>query len=209
MRLSHHYVVPHVSTGDMLRAAVKSGTALGQKAQKVMDQGELLPDDLIMEIVGLRLNESDCRARGFILDGCPRTLVQAEALENLLKPDKLDLCLDLDVPTSQVMRRLAGRRVCVDCGTNYAVSQPPLVGWTCDVCGGEVIQREDDTEEAIGRRLELYEVQTAPLIEWFKDRKQLVTITGTGSPDAVTRRAVTAIEERRGRKGIGTEGSLL
>ena len=91
-----------------------------------------------------------------------------------MKPDRLDLVIDLQVPTAQVLRRLASRRVCVDCGTNYSTSSPPMLNWTCDVCGGEVIQREDDTEEAIGRRLELYEVQTAPLVEWYQDRKLLV-----------------------------------
>jgi adenylate kinase len=205
VRLSHHYVVPHISTGDMLRAAVKSGTALGLRARKVMDRGELLPDDLIMEMVGERLTESDTRARGFILDGCPRTNGQAEALEMVLRPDRLDMVLDLDVATSQVLRRLASRRVCVDCGTNYSVSAPPLVGWSCDVCGGEVIQREDDTEDAIRVRLELYERQTAPLIEWYTGRGQLVTISGSGSPDAVTRRAVKAIEDRRAKRAAGLE----
>jgi adenylate kinase len=207
VRLSHHYVVPHVSTGDMLRAAVKSGTATGLRARKVMDRGELLPDDLIMEMVGERLNDSDTRARGFVLDGCPRTIGQAEALEQLLKPDRLDMVLNLEVATSQVLRRLASRRVCVDCGTNYSVSSPPLVGWSCDVCGGEVIQREDDTEDAIRTRLELYERQTAPLIEWYTWRGQLVTISGSGAPDAVTRRAVKAIEDRRARRAAGIEGS--
>ncbi len=170
VRLSHHYVVPHVSTGDMLRAEVKSRTPLGQRARELMDDGELLPDDLIMEMVGRRLTEADTRARGFVLDGCPRTISQAESLADILKPDRLDLVIDLEVPTELVLERLASRRVCVDCGANYSTSSPPMVTWTCDVCGGEVVQREDDTEEAIGRRLELYERQTAPLIEWYERR---------------------------------------
>ena len=198
VRLSHHYVVPHVSTGDMLRAAVKSGTGLGLRAKAVMDRGELLPDDLIMEMVDRRLSEPDTRSRGFILDGCPRTITQAEILADMLRPDHLDLVLDLEVPTGQVLRRLASRRVCVDCGTNYSVSQPPLLNWTCDVCGGEVVQRKDDTEEAIRTRLELYERQTAPLIDWYAAHGLLIGINGSGSPDAVTRRAVRAIEEKRG-----------
>jgi adenylate kinase len=197
VRLSHHYVVPHVSTGDELRGEVKARTELGRRAQAVMDAGELLSDDLIMEMVAQRLSEGDTRARGFILDGCPRTIVQAESLEDLLKPDRLDLVIDLQVPTAQVLRRLASRRVCVDCGTNYSTSSPPMLNWTCDVCGGEVIQRVDDTEEAIGRRLELYEVQTEPLIQWYRDRNLLVTINGAGTPDAVTRRAIRVIEQRR------------
>jgi len=200
VRLSHHYVVPHVSTGDMLRAAVKQGTAIGVKAKDQMDRGELLGDDLIMEMVAERLGESDVRARGFILDGCPRTVAQAEQLASVLAPYDLDLAIDIEIHTSQVLRRLAARRVCTDCGANYSLSSPPLINWTCDVCGGEVVQREDDTEEAIERRLELYERQTAPLIEWYRDRSQLASVPGTGSPDAVTRRMVKVIEQRRGQK---------
>ncbi len=199
VRLSHHYVVPHVSTGDMLRAAVKQGTALGKKAKAIMDRGELLGDDLIIEMVEERLGESDVRARGFVLDGCPRTVVQAERLAAMLTPYDLDLAIDLDVHTSQVLRRLAARRVCEDCGANYSTSAPPLINWTCDVCGGEVVQREDDTEEAISRRLEIYEAETAPLVEWYRARGQLETVPGTGTPDAVTRRMVKVIEHRRNR----------
>ena len=199
VRLSHHYVVPHVSTGDMLRAAVKQGTPLGKKAKAVMDRGELLGDELIIEMVEERLAESDVRARGFVLDGCPRTVTQAERLAAMLTPYDLDLVIDLEVPTHQVLRRLAARRVCIDCGANYSTTSPPLINWTCDVCGGEVVQREDDTEEAISRRLELYEVQTTPLIEWYAARNQLETVAGTGTPDAVTRRMVKVIEQRRNR----------
>ena len=202
MRLSHHYVVPHVSTGDMLRAAVKQGTGIGLKAKDLMDRGELLGDDLIMEMVAERLGESDVRARGFILDGCPRTVAQAEQLAAVLAPYDLDLAIDIEIHTSQVLRRLAARRVCMDCGANYSLSSPPLINWTCDVCGGEVVQREDDTEEAIERRLELYERQTAPLIEWYRDRGQLESVPGTGSPDAVTRRMVKVIEQRRGKRRL-------
>jgi len=198
VRLSHHYVVPHISTGDMLRAAVKSGSDLGIKVKEVMDRGELLGDDIIMEMVAERLAEPDARARGFILDGCPRTTHQAETLAALMHPGDIDLVVDIEVPTIQVMRRLATRRVCTDCGTNYSVSSPPKVNWTCDICGGEVVQREDDTEEAIRRRLDLYERQTSPLIEWYEDRDQLAKIQGVGSPDAVLRRIIRAIEERQG-----------
>lgn len=200
MRLSHHYVVPHVSTGDMLRAAVKQGTPIGKKAKALMDRGDLLGDELIMEMVEERLGESDVRARGFVLDGCPRTVAQAEGLAAMLTPYDLDLVIDLEVHTSQVLRRLAARRVCVDCGANYSTSSPPLINWTCDVCGGEVVQREDDTEEAIERRLDLYEAETAPLIAWYRERGILVRINGTGSPDAVTRRVVGAIDAQRQQK---------
>lgn len=201
VRLSHHYVVPHVSTGDMLRAAVKQGTPLGMKAKDQMDRGELLGDDLIMDMVADRLGESDVRARGFVLDGCPRTVIQAEKLAEILAPFDLDLVIDIEIHTTQVLRRLAARRVCSDCGANYSLSAPPRINWTCDICSGEVVQREDDTEEAITRRLELYERQTAPLVEWYEVRGQLARVAGTGTPDTVTRRIVRVIEERRERRG--------
>jgi adenylate kinase len=197
VRLSHHYVVPHVSTGDMLRGEVKSRSSIGQRAQEEMDKGELISDDLVMEMVSGRLSERDTRGRGFVLDGCPRTTGQAEALEKIVAPFSVDLVIDLQVPTTLVLKRLASRRVCVDCGANYSTAAPPLVNWTCDVCGGEVIQREDDTEEAIMRRLNLYEEETSPLLDWYKERNLLAEINGTGSPDAVTRRVVGAIDELR------------
>ena len=197
VRLSHHYVVPHVSTGDMLRGEVKSKTPLGLRAQSLMDQGELIPDEMVMEMVGARLSERDTRGRGFVLDGCPRTTVQAEELDDVVHPFGLDLVIDLEVPTTLVMKRLASRRVCVDCGANYSTAAPPMVNWTCDVCGGEVVQREDDTEEAIQRRLDLYEAETAPLVKLYTERELLITINGTGSPDAVTRRVVGAIDNKR------------
>ncbi len=197
VRLSHHYVVPHVSTGDMLRAAVRQGTPIGMKAKEQMERGELLSDDLIMEMVADRLDDDDTRARGFILDGCPRTVRQAEQLAKILAPLDLDLVIDIQISTSLVMRRLAARRVCVDCGANYSVAQPPLINWTCDICGGDVVQREDDREEAIERRLRLYELQTAPLIAWYEERSQLASVPGSGSPDTVTRRMIKVIEDKR------------
>jgi len=203
VRLSHHYVVPHISTGDMLRGAVKSGSELGSKVKEIMESGDLLGDDLIMEMVAERLAEPDARARGFILDGCPRTRQQAEMLAALLRPGDIDLTVDIEVPTSQVLRRLAGRRVCKDCGTNYSVAAPPRVNWTCDVCGGEVVQRDDDKEDAIRRRLELYERQTAPLIEFYEKRGQLTKVNGVGAPDTVLRRIIRAAEDRRARWGTG------
>jgi adenylate kinase len=202
VRLSHHYVVPHVSTGDMLRGEVKSRSSFGQRAEELMDKGELIPEAMVMEMVSSRLSERDTRGRGFVLDGCPRTTGQAEALEMIVEPFNLDLVIDLQVPTALVLKRLASRRVCVDCGANYSTAAPPLVNWTCDVCGGEVIQREDDTEEAIMRRLSLYEEETAPLLDWYKKRSLLSEINGTGSPDAVTRRVVGAIDELRQQERI-------
>ena len=196
--LSHHYVVPHIATGDMLRAHVRGGTELGHKAKSIMDSGELLSDEMIIEMVAERLWSADVRARGFVLDGCPRTVHQAKMLAEILDVDELDAALDIDVPTSEVLARLAQRRVCSDCGTNYSTSSPPRINWTCDICFGEVVQREDDTEEAISRRLELYERETEPLIEWYREHDQLVKVEGVGAPDVVLRRIIESVEDHRG-----------
>ncbi|MGH9102162.1 MAG: adenylate kinase [Acidimicrobiales bacterium] len=198
VRLSHHYVVPHISTGDMFRAAVKSRTEFGLRAKFYMDGGELVPDHIVLGVVAERLEEDDTRARGFILDGFPRTAAQAEALSALLAPADVDLVVDLEVPTEVVLRRLAERRVCVVCGANYSVSNPPKVDWTCDVCGGEAVQREDDTESAIQRRLDLYEAETAPLIDWYRDRGKLVAVDGVAVPDEVMERIVVEVDKARG-----------
>lgn len=201
VRLSHHYVIDHIATGDMLRAAVKSGTPLGLEARRFMDAGELIPDEVVLGMVDERLDQDNTRNRGFILDGFPRTVVQAAKLDELLAPLAIDLVINLDVPTSLVMRRLASRRVCVDCGANYSTQNPPRVGWICDNCSGEVVQREDDTEAAIKRRLDVYEEQTAPLINRYKKLGKLTTIRGGGTPDAVTERMIAAIDQRMHYRG--------
>jgi adenylate kinase len=197
VRLSRHYVVPHVSTGDMLRAAVRLGTEFGIQANKYMSAGELVPDEVIVGVVKERLEQDDSRNRGFILDGFPRTVFQAEQLEKLLEPRDIDLAIDIEVATDIVLERLASRRVCSDCGSNFSTHNPPKLNWTCDFCGGEVVQRPDDTEEAIKRRLDLYEEQTAPLIAWYRGRGKLVTIDGMGPLDDVTARLVKAVDARR------------
>ena len=140
VRLSHHYVVPHVSTGDMLRSEVKLRSSVGQRAALLMDQGDLIPDDLVMEMVGARLSERDTTGRGFVLDGCPRTTNQAEELEKLMDPFGLDLVIDLQVPTSLVMKRLASRRVCVDCGANYSTAAPPQTSQVQLTSGGAAVE---------------------------------------------------------------------
>ncbi len=196
-RLSRHFVVPHISTGDMLRAAVKEGTEFGRKAQEYMSAGELLPDDVIIGIVEERLLKDDTRNRGYILDGFPRTESQAESLAAITADQPLDLVVDLDVPTDVVLERLASRRVCADCGANYSTESPPKHNWTCDHCGGEVIQREDDTEDAIKRRLALYEKETAPLIDWYKGRDLLAVVDGDGDADEVTARLIRTIDASR------------
>ena len=198
VRLSRHYVVPHVSTGDTFRAAVRSGSEFGEKARRYLDSGELVPDEIVVGMVRERLTRGDATHRGFVLDGFPRTVVQAEALSEMLHPRGLDLVIDLAVETEQVLTRLASRRVCNDCGANYSTAEnPPRVGDICDVCGGEVVQRDDDTELAIRRRLELYERETAPLIDWYSRQDLLASIDGTGSPDQVTSRVVAEIDRRK------------
>ena len=197
-RLSHHFAIPHISTGDMLRAAAKSGSEFGQMAKRCMDQGELVPDEVITGVVGERLHERDALNRGFLLDGFPRTTGQADSLEAILAPFDLDLVIDLEVPTELVLKRLASRRVCTVCGANYSLVQRPKHDWICDVCGGEVVQREDDTEQAIKRRLDLYESETAPLVAYYEDREKLVSVNGVGEPEDVMARLINVIHRRRG-----------
>jgi adenylate kinase len=200
VRLSRHYVVPHVSTGDTFRAAVRSGSEFGEKARSYLDSGELVPDEIVIGMVRERLTRDDTTHRGFILDGFPRTVRQAQDLMDFLEPKGLDVVVNLEIDTVQVMRRLASRRVCTDCGANYSVyDNPPRVRGICDVCGGDVVQRDDDTESAIRRRLELYERETAPLIEWFEGLGLLSSLEGTGSPDEVTDRLVVEVDLRKAR----------
>jgi len=197
VRLSRHYVVPHISTGDMLRSAVKEGTEFGLKAKAIMDRGELVSDEIMGGVVEERLDRDDTRNRGYILDGFPRTVGQAELLQEITGHAPLDLVIDLVVPTDVVLERLAARRVCNDCGANYSVDVPPKYGWVCDNCGGDVVQRADDTPEAIQKRLDLYERETAPLIEWYSDRGLLVAVDGLGPADEVTKRLIAAIDAQR------------
>ena len=197
VRLSRHYVVPHISTGDMLRAAVREGTDLGRKAGELMAAGNLVPDDIMIGIVDERLSADDTTGRGYILDGFPRTVGQAEALHDITTARPLDVVVDLDVPTDVVLERLASRRVCGDCAANYSVDKPPKYGWVCDNCGGDVVQREDDTPAAIAKRLDEYERNTAPLIAWYKDRALLEVVDGLGTTDEVTKRLYAAIDLRR------------
>lgn len=203
VRLARHYVVPHISTGDMLRMAVKEETDFGRKADEYMKAGRLLPDDVIVGIVAERLARDDSVNRGYILDGFPRTVGQAEALADITvgAGQPLDLVVDLEVPEEVVIERISKRRVCVDCGTNYSVDAPPRYDWTCDVCGGDVRQRDDDTEDAIRRRLDLYRQQTEPLIAWYQARDLLASVDGMGHPDQVTRRLIRAVDGRK-RHGV-------
>jgi len=196
-RLSHRYAIPHISTGDMLRAAVRAKTPLGLEAASLMDTGQLLPDQLIIDMVAERLGERDAATRGFALDGFPRTVAQAEMLEKMLDGQPLHCVIDLEVSTDLVLSRLVSRRVCQDCGAIFSVAQPPAIGWNCDNCGGSVIQRADDTAEAIMTRLQAYERETKPLIEFYRGRGLLETIDAAASPDEVLTATVAAIEWRR------------
>ena len=184
-----------ISTGDILRGAVAAGTDLGKKAEAFMKAGDLVPDDLIMGIMEERLQEPDC-ANGFLLDGFPRTIPQAEALKGLLGRIgvSLDFAVEIDVPREVILDRLTTRRTCVDCGAIYNVkSMPPKVEGVCDKCGGKIVQRDDETEEAISNRLDVYNEKTAPLVGFYKNENMLLTVSATES-DAV----VEAIQERLG-----------
>lgn len=172
-----------ISTGDILRAAVAGGTELGKQAKAYMDAGDLVPDELIMGIMGDRLLEPDCE-KGFLLDGFPRTIPQAEALKELLvKLDiKLDMAVNLDVPRDVILDRLTTRRTCTGCGAIYNVkSKPPKVEGVCDECGASVVQRDDETEEAISNRLDVYNEKTAPLVSFYDKEGQLLTVNATSS----------------------------
>ena len=199
VRLSRHYVVPHISTGDMLRAAAREGTPLGVEAKKIMDAGGLVGDDIMIGIVRERLNATDATSRGYILDGFPRTLDQARSLDEIAaEQDRaIDVVLDLNVPREIVLERLSSRRVCRDCGTNYTAMAVEPSPWICDVCGGDVQQRADDTPDAVNRRLDLYETQTAPLIEYYSSRGMLSVVNGVGEPDHVFHRLTESVESRR------------
>jgi adenylate kinase len=195
VRLSAHYGVEHLSTGDLFRAAVAAGTDVGREVQHFLDTGELVPDEIVIRVVDASFAADGPLDDGFVLDGFPRTLVQAEALEHVLADRPLHLVVDVDVPTEIVLDRIAGRRVCESCGTTYHVNLPPTSNWTCDNCGGRVVQRADDTEESVARRLELYEQQTVPIVDFYKGLGKLVVVDGVGTGDEVFARIVNEIDE--------------
>ncbi|ABR50529.1 Nucleoside-triphosphate--adenylate kinase [Alkaliphilus metalliredigens QYMF] len=174
------YHIPHISTGDMLRSNIKQGTALGNKAKEYMDQGLLVPDELVVAIVEDRLQQDDCQ-EGFLLDGFPRTVVQAKALDDVL--DKMGVTLDkvvsIEVPKGTLVERAVGRRMCKECGATYHILfNPPTKADQCDKCGGQLYQRDDDTEKTVTKRISVYLDETEPLIEYYLKQGQLVTIEG-------------------------------
>ena len=195
--IADKYALPHVSTGDIFRANLKEGTELGMKVKAYMDKGALVPDELTVEILLDRVSKDDCK-NGYVLDGFPRTIPQAEVLDKELEKlgDAVDLAIDVEVPDENIVRRMSGRRACVKCGATYHVEHiPPKQEGICDRCGAELIQRDDDKPETVQKRLSVYHEQTAPLIDYYTKKGILKTVDGTQDMDAVFG-AITAIIDR-------------
>lgn len=200
-RIAEHYGIPQISTGDILRANVASGTELGKKAKAIMESGNLVPDELVQQMVADRLRQPDC-ARGYILDGFPRTLAQAQWLDNYLKNQKdsqvAPVVVDIQVGYNELLGRLTGRRTCPTCGRIYNVHlQPPKVDELCDVDGAKLVTRKDDTEEVIAERLKAYERQTAPLTDYYQSQGRLRALDGAKAIDDVTGQAFAALDKAR------------
>ncbi|MEA3056727.1 MAG: adenylate kinase [Actinomycetota bacterium] len=196
-RLATQLGVPHISTGDLFRAAIAADTPLGQRAKTFVDRGALVPDELVLDVVAAHLGGTVARRAGYLLDGFPRTLAQGQALFEVLGAGAADLAVEIDVRTDDVLPRLSARRVCRDCGA--VTSAPDAEEITCPQCSGIAARRDDDTEEAIARRLALYDEQSAPLLVWLADQGLLVTVDGTGAPDDVFERLWRAVEPRLAR----------
>jgi adenylate kinase len=179
--IADEYKIPHISTGDIFRANIKNGTELGKKAKTYMDKGELVPDELVVDLIMSRFAEDDCK-NGYVLDGFPRTIPQAEALDAALakNDDHVDVAIDIEVPDENIIRRMGGRRACTNCGATYhVVYNPPKVEGVCDVCGQKLILRDDDKPETVKNRLNVYHTQTQPLIDYYKKKDILKTVDGT------------------------------
>lgn len=195
-KLAAKYDIPHISTGDIFRANIKNGTELGNKAKVYMDQGLLVPDELVVDLVVDRFKESDC-VKGYVLDGFPRTIPQAKALDEALvkNGDAVEYAIDVDVPDANIISRMSGRRACVNCGGTYhLVTIPPKKEGICDVCGGELILREDDKPETVEKRLKVYHEQTQPLIEYYKNKGILKSVDGTKDLNDVFEEIVQIVE---------------
>lgn len=180
-QIADKYTIPHISTGDIFRANIKEGTALGTKAKEYMDKGELVPDELVCDLVVDRIGQADC-ANGFVLDGFPRTIPQAEALTAALEKagQAMDFAIDVDVPDANIIDRMSGRRACVNCGATYhIITIPTKVEGICDRCGKETILRDDDKPETVQNRLKVYHEQTQPLIDYYKNVGILKSVDGT------------------------------
>lgn len=197
-KIVEKYEIPHISTGDIFRENIKKQTTLGIKAQEYMNKGELVPDDLVIEIATTRLLEDDCK-NGFLLDGFPRTVYQAEKLDEFLNSHELELTkvINIAAPDEELILRIAGRRVCKACGASFhVVNIPSKKEGICDVCGGELIQRDDDTEETVKNRIAVYKAQTFPLVEYYKSTGRLATVDGTGPLEEVFAEITAALGEQ-------------
>lgn len=186
-KIAEKYQIPHISTGDIFRANIKNGTELGKKAKTYMDQGLLVPDELVCDLVVDRVKQEDCK-NGYILDGFPRTIPQAESLDEALGQmgESLDYAINVDVPDEHIVNRMSGRRACVGCGATYhMVYAPTKKEGVCDVCGAELILRDDDKPETVQKRLSVYHEQTQPLIDYYKGKGILRDVDGTKDMDVV------------------------
>ncbi|MCR5792274.1 MAG: adenylate kinase [Lachnospiraceae bacterium] len=195
--IADKYNIPHISTGDIFRANIKGGTELGKKAKTYMDQGLLVPDELVVDLVVDRIGQDDAK-NGYVLDGFPRTIPQAEALTAALNKigDKVDFAIDVDVPDSNIIDRMAGRRACVSCGGTYHIKfNPTKVENVCDACGGELILRDDDKPETVQKRLTVYHEQTQPLIDYYTKEQILKSVDGTKDMSEVFQAIVDILGE--------------
>ena len=195
-QIAAKYGVPHISTGDIFRANLKEGTELGLKAKVYMDQGQLVPDSLTLELIMDRFSKDDCK-NGYVLDGFPRTIPQAEALTKALKDnnDRLDYAIDVDVPDENIINRMSGRRACAKCGGTFHIKyNPTKVEGICDLCGGELYIRNDDKPEIVQKRLVAYHEQTQPLIDYYRNEGILKTVDGTQDVDKVFEDIVAILE---------------
>lgn len=186
-RIAEKYSIPHISTGDIFRANIKNGTDLGKKAKEYMDQGLLVPDELTCDLVMDRIQQDDCK-NGFVLDGFPRTIPQAEALDAALGKigQKMDFAVDVDVPDENIVNRMGGRRACLSCGATYHVEfNPTKAEGICDACGAQTVLRDDDKPETVQKRLTVYHDQTQPLIDYYKKQDILKSVDGTQPMDSV------------------------
>ncbi len=195
--LAERYAIPHISTGDIFRMNIKNNTELGQKAKGYMDAGQLVPDELVVDLVVDRIKAQDCM-NGFILDGFPRTIPQAEALDYALnnQNEKIDYAINIDVPDENIINRMSGRRACVGCGATYhIINNPTKVENKCDACGESLILREDDKPETVKKRLEVYHEQTQPLIDYYEKQGVVLTVDGTLDLDVVFKEITKVLDK--------------
>lgn len=196
-KIAEKYGIPHISTGDIFRANIKNGTELGKKAKTYMDEGLLVPDELVVDLVVDRVQQEDCK-NGYVLDGFPRTIPQAEVLDKALAElgEKMDYAINVEVPDENIVNRMSGRRACVGCGATYhIVHAPTKVENICDTCGGELILRDDDKPETVLKRLGVYHEQTQPLIQYYTDKDILVEVDGTVDLEDVFKAIVNILGE--------------